>query len=503
MLAVLAVRAGQVVPRDVLIDAVWGAEAPRTAAHALHVHASALRKLVPGLALAGRSGGYALRLGPGRLDADRFEDLAARGRAEVASGDAAAATGTLSTALSLWRGPALADVPWERFAEGEVRRWEELRHGAEEDLVDAQLATGRHAEVVAELDALVEDQPYRERRWGQLMVALYRTGRQADALDAYARLRTRLTGELGVEPSPSVRDLELMILRQDAALAPPGRGSDLPVTRFARGPAGRLAYQVLGDGPVDLVFIPGFGGNVEIRWEEPNLSRLYRRLARSARLVLLDKRGTGLSDRDTGIPPLEDEVDDVLAVMDAAGVRRGVLLGVLDGGAIGLLTAAAHPERVAAVVTYATFGAFELLGPGAGALFDELRADIDAGMLFERAVAAIAPTRVGDARFARWLGRYTRMAAGVGAGAALLDRLQALDIRAALPDVRAPVVALNRRHDRWVPATNAEAIAATVARGRAVILPGRDSVIWSGDVDAIAAEVERVLGEGVRPPVTG
>jgi pimeloyl-ACP methyl ester carboxylesterase len=266
------------------------------------------------------------------------------------------------------------------------------------------------------------------------------------------------------------------------------------VTRFARGPAGRLAYQVIGGGPVDLVFVPGFGGNVEIRWEEPRLSRLYRRLARSARLVLLDRRGTGLSDRDTGIPPVEDEVDDVRAVMDAAGVERAVVFGVMDGGALGLLAAAAHPERVAAVVTYACFPAFDLLGPGAEAVFGRLRAWLDEGVLFDDDVAALlAPTRVGDETFGRWMGRYMRMAAGVGGAAALLDRWEALDVRARLPEVAVPVTALHREHDPFVPPANAAELAAQVPHGRAVLLPGHDSVIWSGDVDAIAAEVERVV----------
>jgi pimeloyl-ACP methyl ester carboxylesterase len=268
-----------------------------------------------------------------------------------------------------------------------------------------------------------------------------------------------------------------------------------PVTRFARGPAGRLAYQVLGDGPVTLVFVPGFGGNVEIRWEEPNLSRLYQRLARSTLLVLLDKRGTGLSDRDTGIPPTEEQVGDVLAVMDAVGTDRAALLGVMDGGAIALLTAAAHPKRVRAVVTYACFSAYELLGAGADALFESMRSQLENGLIFEEMLPVFAPSRVGDAAFTRWWGRYLRMAAGIGGAGALLDRFQELDIRDVLPEVTVPVLALHREHDRLVPARNAAYIAAHVRHGRSVILPGGDSVIWAGDVDAIASHVEQFLSQ--------
>jgi DNA-binding SARP family transcriptional activator/pimeloyl-ACP methyl ester carboxylesterase len=491
MLAALAVRAGELVPTDALVEALWGDDAPKTAAHALHVHASTLRKLTSeGLPIAGRPGGYVLRVEAGQLDAEVFEDLAARGRVELSSDHVHDARELLRAAVGLWRGPPLADVPWERFADSEVHRWEELLEATREDLIDAELACGRDADLVGDLETLIREQPFRERRWGQLMVALYRSGRQADALERYRQVRTLLAGELGIEPSPHLRSLEAMILRQDDSLDPTVVG-DLPVTRFASGPAGRLAYQALGDGPRTVVFVPGFGGNVEIRWEERNLSRLFRRLARSARLVLLDKRGTGLSDRAAGIASVEDQVDDVLAVMDAAGVERATLFGVMDGGAISLLTAAAHPERIRAVVTYACFTAFERLGPDAGARFDAMRAQLDDGIFFEEAISAMAPDRVGDPGFTRWLGRYMRMAAGVGGAAALLDRLQQLDIRAALPEVTVPVLALHREHDQLIPSDNAADIAAQVRDGRSVVLPGANSVIWAGDVDAIAEQVER------------
>jgi DNA-binding SARP family transcriptional activator len=216
MLAALAVRAGQVLSVEALIDAMWGDDAPRTAAHALHVHASTLRKQVPDLPIVGRPGGYVLQLGPGRLDTDRFEDLAARGRAELSSGHADAAAALLRSALGLWRGQALADVAWERFAGTDARRWEELRQATREDLIDAELATGRHAGAVADLETLVREQPFRERRWAQLMVALYRSARQAEALERYRELRSILAAELGVEPSPELRALQGRILR------PPG-----------------------------------------------------------------------------------------------------------------------------------------------------------------------------------------------------------------------------------------------------------------------------------------
>jgi pimeloyl-ACP methyl ester carboxylesterase len=181
----------------------------------------------------------------------------------------------------------------------------------------------------------------------------------------------------------------------------------------------------------------------------------------------------------------------MLAVMDAAGVERAALLGVMDGGAIALLTAAAHPERVTAVVTYACFAAFELLGPAARPIFDALRVQFDQGARMDEVIPVLAPSRVGDVAFARWMGRSMRMAAGVGGAAALLDRFEQLDIRSALPEVAVPVLALHREHDRLIPAGNARYIAEHVRDGRHAILPGSDSVIWAGDVDAIASRIER------------
>ena len=273
-----------------------------------------------------------------------------------------------------------------------------------------------------------------------------------------------------------------------------------PVTRYAKIGDVHISYQVTGKGPRDLVYVPGFVSHLEADWDNPARARFIERLGSFCRLIRFDKRGTGLSDRDTGIPPVEEQVDDVLAVMDAAGVERAALLGVMDGGAIGLLTAAAHPERVRAVITYACFSASELLGPAAGAIFEAVRAQLHHGVIFEEVLPILAPSRVGDASFTRWMGRYMRMAAGIGGAAALLDSFQQIDIRAVLPDVTVPVLALHRENDLVVPFANAPYIATHVRNGRSVVLPCSDTVLWAGDVDAIASQTERFLSETCDPP---
>jgi predicted ATPase/class 3 adenylate cyclase/DNA-binding SARP family transcriptional activator len=208
---------------DALIDAIWPANPPETAAKALHVYVSGLRRALGPRSselLETRPLGYALALPPDALDRDRFERLLAEGRAARAAGDPGAGA-TLREALSLWHGPPLADFRYEPFAQAEIGRLEELRLAALEERIDADLALGRHAELVGELEGLISLHPVRERLRGQLMLALYRSGRQAEALEVYQDARRVLVEELGIDPSPPLRELEAAILRQDPALATP------------------------------------------------------------------------------------------------------------------------------------------------------------------------------------------------------------------------------------------------------------------------------------------
>jgi DNA-binding SARP family transcriptional activator len=217
LLAMLVLRAGERVSSDELVDGLWGERPPRTARAALQNYVAQLRRaLGPGLLLS-EATGYLLDIAPEQVDLRRFEDLAAAGRA--AEGEAR--LDKLREALSLWRGPPLADLAFEPFASYEVGRLEELRTATAEDLIDAELALGAGAHLVQELEGLIAEHPFRERLRGQLMLALYRAGRQADALAAYQETRRVLIDELGIEPSAPLRELEQAILRQDESLAGP------------------------------------------------------------------------------------------------------------------------------------------------------------------------------------------------------------------------------------------------------------------------------------------
>jgi DNA-binding SARP family transcriptional activator len=217
LLAVLALETGHVVSVDRLVEALWPGDPPETAGHAVQVYVSQLRKAL-GPVIATRPPGYELELDPERVDVGRFARLSQEGRAALEGGDPTAAEGALREALALWRGPALADFLYEPFAQTEIARLEELRTVTLEERMEADLALGRHAELVSELEALVQAQPLRERPRAQLMLALYRSGRQADALAAYRAARETLVEELGIDPGHGLRELEAAILRQDEAL---------------------------------------------------------------------------------------------------------------------------------------------------------------------------------------------------------------------------------------------------------------------------------------------
>ena len=217
LFAALALEPGRVVSVDRLVEALWPGDPPETAAHAVQVYVSQLRKAL-GPVLATRAPGYVLELEPERVDAHRFARLAQEGRAALEGGEAEAAEVALREALALWRGPALADFLYEPFAQTHIARLEELRTVVVEERIEADLALGRHVELVSELEALVQAEPLRERPRAQLMLALYRSGRQADALAAYRNARDTLVEELGIDPGPELRELEAAILRQDESL---------------------------------------------------------------------------------------------------------------------------------------------------------------------------------------------------------------------------------------------------------------------------------------------
>jgi pimeloyl-ACP methyl ester carboxylesterase/DNA-binding CsgD family transcriptional regulator len=271
----------------------------------------------------------------------------------------------------------------------------------------------------------------------------------------------------------------------------------LPETRYARNGDVCIAYQVVGHGPIDLVFVPGFISNLEVQWEHPGFSHLMTRLGSFARLIMLDKRGTGLSDRvDTyRLPSLETRMDDVRAVMDAVGSARAVLLGASEGGPLAILFAATHPKRTRALVLYGSYAHFHTWVLGHDALEDFI-CGIERAWGTGASAPRFAPDQ--DERFKAWWARYERLSSSPTAAVALARMNAAIDVRPVLPAISVPVLVIHRTEDVRVKIAGGRYLADKIKGARLVELTGRDHPIWTGDVDRVVDEIEEFV-TGTRP----
>ena len=277
-----------------------------------------------------------------------------------------------------------------------------------------------------------------------------------------------------------------------------------PETKYARSGDVHIAYQVVGDGPLDLVLVPGWISHIEHQWEDPAHARFLERLAAFCRLITFDKRGTGLSDRvaESALPTLEQRMDDVRAVMDAAGCSRAALVGVSEGGPMSALFAATYPERTVALVMYGTYAKRIRDADYPWAPSREEHAAVLATYLQSWGTAVrlevYAPSVASDERWRQWWGRHQRLAASPGAGVALARMNIEIDIRDVLPTIGVPTLILHRTGDRLARVEGARYIAARIPGAKYLEQPGADHLPWLGDADALVAEIQEFL-TGVRP----
>jgi class 3 adenylate cyclase len=268
-------------------------------------------------------------------------------------------------------------------------------------------------------------------------------------------------------------------------------------TRYADSDGVKIAYQVHGEGPLDLVFVPGFVSHLELLWEEPPVARFFRRLASFARLIMFDKREQGLSDR-TGRPPtLEDSMDDLQAVLAATGSERPALFGISEGGPMAMLFAATHPERVSSLVLYGTYARMSRAPDFPQGVpevaFDRWRERIHGEWGGPAGVELWAPSVAGDPSFERWWSRLLRQGTSPSAAADLMDLYREIDVRPVLPAIDVPVLVVHREGDKLVPAFHGRHLAEGIRGARLVELEGEDHLWVVGDQDAILDEVEEFL----------
>jgi pimeloyl-ACP methyl ester carboxylesterase len=273
-----------------------------------------------------------------------------------------------------------------------------------------------------------------------------------------------------------------------------------PPTRYARSGDASIAYQVVGEGPIDLVLVLGFATHVELQWESVAFARFFERIASFSRLILFDKRGTGLSDPVADVPTLEQRVDDVRAVMDAAGSERAAMFGISEGGPMSVMVAATHPDRVAALILYGAMGRtteapdYPWASPA-----DALRESADEfiapywGTDAQGTVELFAPSFADDAEVVEFAARMERSAASPGMVRKIFEMFLDMDVRAVLPTIHVPTLVLHRRGDRVVNWRAGEELARQIPGALYIELEGIDHQPWAGDWTAVLGEIEEFL----------
>src|SRR5436190_15612166 len=274
-------------------------------------------------------------------------------------------------------------------------------------------------------------------------------------------------------------------------------GDLMPETRYAKSGDINIAYQVLGSGPVDLIYVPGWVTHLEYGWEEPSLARFYRKLASFSRLILFDKRGTGLSDQSTNMPTLEQRMDDVRAVMEAVHSERAVVFGMSEGGNMAMLFAATYPERTIALITFGVYAKRVYDPEYPWAPTPEQRQKfydaIEKGWGGPVGVDDLAPSRAHDERFRQWWATYQRRSTTPRAALALARMNTSIDVRHVLPTIRVPTQVLHRKNDLDCNLEEARYVASHIPEAKFVELPGEDHLIYVGDQDTMFREIETFI----------
>ena len=273
-----------------------------------------------------------------------------------------------------------------------------------------------------------------------------------------------------------------------------------PPTQYARSGETSLAYQVVGDGPIDLVLVLGFTTHLELQWESSAFAHFFERIASFARLILFDKRGSGLSDPVRQAPTLEQRIDDVRAVMDAAGSQRAAFVGISEGGPMSVLFAATHPERVSALVLHGAMGrtteAPDYPWASPADALRESAAELIAphwGQQPEGLLEIFAPSLARDPQAIEFSGRLERSAASPAMVQQIFEMFLDIDVRAVLPAIHVPTLVLHRRGDRVVNWRAGRELAAQIPGARYVELRGNDHLPWAGDSEAVLGEIEEFL----------
>ncbi|MER8508467.1 alpha/beta fold hydrolase [Mesorhizobium sp. M0563] len=517
MLAYLALQSGHSQSREKLAALLWGGNSQTQARMNLRQALSAIRKGM-GASDGERflSDGDSITLNLDDLDFDvaRFESLAAGSDPEQ-----------LEQALVVYRGDlldgfGLKEEPFEDWLRVERERLRAIATIVLEKLVAHYSATNDLPSCLRAAVRLLALEPLREDIHRALMRTYAAQGRFNLALKQYERCRDVLQLQLRLQPEPETRqlydDLRTRRVTPQAATRiaasvspsqtpptsaartgerPASRAEPMrPATHYVKSAGINIAYQVTGDGPVDLIYVPGWVSNLDLAWSSPRLAHMLQRLGSFARLIRMDKRGTGLSDRNVGLPTLEERMEDMRAVLDAVGSKRTVLFGSSEGGPMCMLFAATYPERTAAVVLNGTYasGRWSPDYPWARTS-EQVEEDLTA---VERQwgepadMSNAAPSLMNDSFEREWFAAYLRNSASPADAVALWRWGTEIDVRALLPTVHVPTLIVQTAGDRWVKPEEGRYLATHIEGARYIELAGRDHVIWGENSDRLVDEIQ-------------
>lgn len=497
------------VERDALAALLWPESGQREARASLRQTLYTLQRLLPAgaLKLIGAQVGISSRADLW-VDTWAFRDLAgdclSRNQYPVASAVAdAEALQRLVQAASLCSDEFLAgfsipDAP--EFEDWQLLRREELHEQLGTVLGcigETCLKLGYATDALVQVRRWIALDPLHEPAHRLLMRLLVDAGRSGSALQQYRRCQRILAEEVGASPAAETRALYESIRAQPPSKSPTPAPRSVPTAcppvRYVASGDVHIAYQVVGEGPGEVLLVPGFVSHLEQIWDQPELARFLREIARHCRLVLFDKRGVGLSDRIGYAPTLDHTMADVLAVMDVTALRRPVLLGVSEGGPNAVLIAATHPQRLGGLVLYGTLPKFtrsaDFLWAPPADVYDRWLMALTSGWGRPVSLGQFAPSRANDMALGEWWARLLRLGSSPGGVRAVLDVTRDIDVRALLPAVRLPTLVLHRIGDRVTPVEGARYLADHLPNARLVELPGADHWWFIGDVGPIVTEV--------------
>ncbi|RWP73493.1 alpha/beta fold hydrolase [Mesorhizobium sp.] len=529
MVAYLALQSGHSQSREKLAALLWGGNSEAQARMNLRQALSAIKKGMDA-SDGGRflTDGDSITLNLDNLDFDvaRFQALAANSMPE-----------DLEQALLVYRGDlldgfGLKEEPFEDWLRVERERLRAMAVAALDKLVAHYCTTNDPASCVRSATRLLAMEPLREDAHRALMRAYAAQGRLNLALKQYENCRGALQRELNLQPEPETRHLyedlrtrrmtpqaaSLIAASASSSQTPPpspARTAERPAfraepmrpaTHYVKSAGINIAYQVTGDGPVDLIHVPGWVSNLDLAWSSPRLARVFQRLGSFCRLIRMDKRGTGLSDRNVGLPTLEERMEDVRSVLDAVGSKRTVLFGSSEGGPMCMLFAATYPERTAALVLNGAYasGRWSKDYPWAktSEQVEEDLAVVEREWGEPADMSNAAPSLMNDSFEREWFAAYLRNSASPADAIALWRWGTEIDVRDILPAIHVPTLIAQAAGDRWVKAQEGRYLAERIEGARYIEFAGRDHVIWGENSDRIVDEIQAFV-TGALPAAPG